>query len=88
MYLKMERNLDLAYKINLKQQDRGKLMECKQKSNLVHCNCTYEPCPRKGICCDCIQYHLKSRQMPACFFSEDAEKTYDRSFNHFIRLNS
>jgi hypothetical protein len=61
-------------------------MECKQERNLEACNCTYEPCARKGICCDCIRYHLKSRQLPACCFNAAAERTYDRSFEHFARL--
>ena len=61
-------------------------MECKKDQNLEHCNCSYSPCARKGICCDCISYHLKSRQLPACCFSKDAEATYDRSFEHFARL--
>jgi hypothetical protein len=26
------------------------------------------------------------RELPACCFSEDAEGTYDRSFEHFARL--
>jgi len=61
-------------------------MECKKDQNLTRCNCSYSPCPRKGICCDCIQYHLQSRQLPACAFPRDAERTYDRSFEHFARL--
>lgn len=61
-------------------------MECKKEKNLGHCNCSYDPCPRKGICCDCLTYHRKKRQMPACFFPDDAERTYDRSFEHFARL--
>jgi hypothetical protein len=61
-------------------------MECKQDQNLSSCNCTYDPCPRKGVCCDCISYHLKARQLPACVFPSDAERTYDRSFAHFARL--
>jgi len=61
-------------------------MECNQQRNMKNCNCTYEPCPRKGICCDCIQYHLRMRELPACVFSDDAERTYDRSFEHFARL--
>jgi hypothetical protein len=63
-------------------------MECKKEENLESCNCTYEPCSRKGVCCDCIAYHLKSRQLPACCFSADTEKTFDRSFEHFARLVS
>ncbi|MEN6331392.1 MAG: DUF6485 family protein [Smithella sp.] len=61
-------------------------MECKKESNLKTCKCSYEPCSRKGICCDCIAYHLPKRQLPGCFFSKDAEKTYDRSFEHFANL--
>ncbi|HDZ77670.1 MAG TPA: hypothetical protein ENH41_06265 [Candidatus Omnitrophica bacterium] len=59
--------------------------ECaNKKKNLEECNCTYEPCSRKGICCECIVYHRRSRQLPACFFSSDVEATYDRSIENFI----
>jgi hypothetical protein len=61
-------------------------MECNLEKNLKRCNCTYSPCPRKGKCCDCLHYHLEMRQLPACFFPSDAERTYDRSFDHFVRL--
>ena len=61
-------------------------MECTQTLNLNYCNCSYEPCPRKGNCCQCLQYHLNLRQLPACCFPDDAERTYDRSFEHFSRL--
>ena len=61
-------------------------MECKQERNLQRCNCSYSPCPRKGICCDCISYHLRMRELPACAFPDSAEATYDRSFEHFARL--
>jgi hypothetical protein len=61
-------------------------MECKKDANLAGCNCTYEPCARKGICCECLAYHLKSRCLPACCFPADAEATFDRSFEHFARL--
>lgn len=63
-------------------------MECKKERNLTHCNCSYDPCARKGICCECIRYHLKARQLPGCCFSDAAEQTYDRSFEHFARLVS
>ncbi len=61
-------------------------MDCNQEKNKAGCNCTYEPCPRKGICCECIKYHLDMRQLPACCFPNDAEATYDRSFEHFSSL--
>ena len=61
-------------------------MDCKKEKNLEACTCTYDPCVRKGICCDCVMYHLKKRHVPGCFFSKEAERTYDRSFEHFARL--
>ncbi|MBN2189712.1 MAG: cytosolic protein [Candidatus Aureabacteria bacterium] len=63
-------------------------MECKNKqTNTAGCNCSYEPCARKGICCECIRYHLSMKELPACCFPDEAEKTYDRSFEHFIRIH-
>lgn len=61
-------------------------MECNQKKNLQKCNCSYEPCPRKGNCCECLSYHLKARELPGCCFPDAAERTYNRSFEHFARL--
>jgi hypothetical protein len=49
------------------------------------CNCTYSGCPRKGNCCECMHYHRKMGQLPACYFSDAAERTYDRSISAFIR---
>lgn len=63
-------------------------MECHLESNKKKCNCTYEPCPRKGACCQCLSYHLENRELPACCFPDEAEKTYDRSFAHFAELVS
>jgi len=60
-------------------------MECKKEQNKEHCNCTYS-CSKKGICCECIKYHRENRELPACFFPKDAEATYDRSFEHFVKL--
>ncbi|MFP4393477.1 MAG: DUF6485 family protein [Desulfohalobiaceae bacterium] len=61
-------------------------MECRKEENLALCNCTYEPCERKGICCECVQHHLQARQLPACVFPAKAEASYDRSFEHFAQL--
>lgn len=60
-------------------------MECKKNTNKTNCNCTY-PCSRKGMCCDCISYHKSLGQLPACYFPDDVEKTYDRSIENFIRV--
>lgn len=61
-------------------------MECRQTQNKKNCNCTYEPCSKKTVCCDCLRYHLSSRELPACCFPADAERSYDRSFEHFAKL--
>ena len=61
-------------------------MNCNESRNLNFCNCSYNPYVRKGICCDYLQYHLKSNQFPACCFPDDFEKTYDRSFTAFAHL--
>ena len=62
-------------------------MECNKERNLQKCNCTYEPCSRKGICCECIAYHLSSKELPACVFPDNVEKSYDRSFRKFIEIH-
>ncbi|MFA4984210.1 MAG: DUF6485 family protein [Candidatus Omnitrophota bacterium] len=56
-----------------------------QSQNLENCNCSYDPCPRKGICCECIAYHRRRHELPACFFSSSAEKSYDRSVKKFMK---
>ncbi len=61
-------------------------MECKKQNNLLNCNCSYEPCSRKGLCCECISYHRSMRELPACFFPNSIEKTYDRSYEKFAML--
>lgn len=43
------------------------------------CPCTYN-CPRHGKCCDCVAHHRDNNEgVPGCFFSLEAEATYDRS---------
>ena len=61
-------------------------MECNKERNLQKCNCSYEPCSRKGNCCECIAYHRKSGELPACLFPDNVERTYDRSAARFKRL--
>jgi hypothetical protein len=65
------------------------VIECENlKKNLEFCNCTYKGCPRMGNCCACIRYHLAMRELPACVFPDDVEKTWDRSFKRFIETYS
>ena len=63
-------------------------MECKKEQNLQSCNCSYEPCPRKGKCCECLAYHRRSGELPACYFTKEQERTYNRSISYFIAQNS
>lgn len=60
-------------------------MECKKEENLADCACSYPGCSKKGVCCECIKYHLASKQLPGCCFPPDVEKTYDRSFQAFAK---
>ncbi|HKL17186.1 MAG TPA: DUF6485 family protein [Patescibacteria group bacterium] len=60
-------------------------MECQKQDNLKSCPCSYPDCPRKGICCECIAYHRKRGELPACYFSKQAEASYDRSIQAFIK---
>ncbi|MCD4834390.1 MAG: DUF6485 family protein, partial [Bacteroidales bacterium] len=39
---------------------------------------------KKGVCCDCIAYHRSIKQLPACYFPDDVERTYDRSVSKFL----
>jgi hypothetical protein len=62
-------------------------MECNQDENKKTCGCTYEPCSRKGICCECIKYHFGHGELPGCLFPAEVERTYDRSIERFIQCN-
>ena len=44
-----------------------------------NCPCTY-PCEKHDTCKACVAYHRSRGEFPACFFSSEAEKSYDRSF--------
>jgi hypothetical protein len=62
-------------------------MDCGKTRNVKGCKCTYEPCERKGLCCECLRYHLSMKQLPGCCFPPEAEKTFDRSFRKFIEVH-
>ncbi len=62
--------------------------ECQNKqANLKNCKCSYPGCPRKGLCCECLHYHLSMNQLPGCCFPDEIEKTYDRSFRRFAEIH-
>ena len=60
-------------------------MECKKAENAETCACTYMSCDRRGVCCECLKYHLANKQLPGCCFPPEAETTYDRSFRNFAK---
>ncbi|MBU7016264.1 MAG: hypothetical protein HXS44_02050 [Theionarchaea archaeon] len=63
-------------------------MACENKEqNLTYCNCTWSSCPRRGMCCECVRSHRSNGELPACFFTEEVERTYDRSIERFIRMH-
>ena len=59
-------------------------MECNLEANKDRYTCTYEPCSRKGKCCECLTYHLDANELPGCVFPPEVEKTYDRSIARFV----
>lgn len=63
-------------------------MECQVEFNKSRCPCTYEPCSRKGRCCDCISYHQSAGELPGCVFPPEVERTFDRSISRFVSLHS
>lgn len=63
-------------------------MDCvNKKKNIDFCPCTYPGCTKKGICCECIRYHLSLDELPGCLFPPEAEATYDRSIDYYISLH-
>ena len=60
--------------------------KCKNyDKNLERCGCTYAGCSRKGVCCECVHYHLSMGELPGCVFPPEVERTYDRSIERFMR---
>ncbi|MHC5036097.1 MAG: hypothetical protein ACYTHM_02175 [Planctomycetota bacterium] len=37
-----------------------------QALNAEECPCDVGDCPRRGICCECIEFHRKIDESPAC----------------------
>jgi len=50
--------------------------------NKQYCNCTYS-CGKKYTCCECLHSHRRLGELPACFFQDEIESTYDRSVERF-----
>ena len=63
-------------------------LERSTKKRILITDCSYAGCKTAGLCCEYLHYYRKNGQLPACYFTDDAEKTYDRSIAHFIKNNS
>jgi hypothetical protein len=62
------------------------MTECPSlEDNTQNCTCTYEPCARKGKCCECVAYHRRNGEAPGCLFPKAVERTYDRSLRNLAR---
>jgi hypothetical protein len=53
----------------------------------ISCPCTYN-CGKHGKCCECVSYHGRSGEFPACFFTPATEASYDRSYAALVRDRS
>jgi len=63
-------------------------MDCaNHKLNTSRCTCSYPGCPRHAVCCDCLAYHRGMGELPACCFTPEQERTYDRSVGFFVSVN-
>ncbi len=54
------------------------------KINAQHCTCTHNGCSKHGLCCECVHYHRGRGELPACYFTADEEKTFNRSIEFFL----
>lgn len=61
-------------------------MPCENNKSII-CPCTYT-CSRRGKCCECVAYHQRDGEFPACFFSKEAEASYDRGLSRLIKDRS
>jgi len=60
-------------------------MGCISEQSLKHCTCTYLACDKRGNCCQCVTFHRDRGEMPGCFFSEAAERSFDRSLANLVK---
>ncbi|MDL2258716.1 hypothetical protein LJC42_06140 [Eubacteriales bacterium OttesenSCG-928-K08] len=61
-------------------------MSCETNKN-IECPCTYD-CSRHGKCCECVKHHNQRGGFPGCFYSKEAEATYDRSWAKLVEDRS
>ncbi len=63
-----------------------KLDQCPRVGiNAKYCNCMHTSCSRHGLCCECLHFHRLRGELPACYFTEEEEKTFNRTIEFFIQ---
>lgn len=55
--------------------------------NESQCPCTAN-CDRHALCCECVHYHRIRDELPACYFTKEEERTYNRSVAFFLQRHS
>lgn len=53
-------------------------------NNTLPCICSFS-CSRHAKCCECVAYHIKNDEFPACFFSTTTEKTGNRTLAALLK---
>ncbi len=60
------------------------MKECPVEQNKKECPCTWEPCDKKGICCECLRFHWVEGELPVCLFPPEWEKGRELSVESLI----
>lgn len=53
--------------------------------NSKYCTCTHSSCSKHALCCECLHYHRQRNELPACYFTPEEEKTFNRGIEFFIQ---
>ena len=57
----------------------GKINGMVKKKTISEAVPVHIPVSKRGMCCECVASHRRNGEIPGCFFSPEAEATYDRS---------
>ena len=55
-----------------------------EQKSVIDCPCLKD-CPRHALCDECVTNHVTRNNFPACFFSPEAIKAGDRSFEALVK---
>lgn len=54
--------------------------------NKEFCRCPHPECDKHVMCCDCLQYHLKRRELPVCIDTTNVDKILDKDLRAYVEL--